>query len=232
MCNAPADRAASLLSPTPLQQGELSARGPAHGADKPSTPSGSTPSPAPRAASSASPRATSRLGSRCSRTVTSRTASGPRALSTPPSSATSVRPALALCGERADRDGSDGWDRNSHTMTKNAYGVFEILLKGVNGGPRIAHNSKVKVSPPCGWHAACRSSLTMLDLHDHPRDRRADREDSRLDQVSWKDGRAPLTYRVDESHRTSPSPPSTMQCSGTPPRSTSSRTSDPSNRER
>lgn len=40
----------------------------------------------------------------------------------------------------------DNWDRNSHEMTKNNFGVFEITLPAVNGGAAIPHNSKIKVS--------------------------------------------------------------------------------------
>lgn len=40
---------------------------------------------------------------------------------------------------------SDGWNRDSHQMTKNQYGVFAITLPAVNGQPAIEHDSKVKV---------------------------------------------------------------------------------------
>lgn len=40
---------------------------------------------------------------------------------------------------------TDNWNRDSHQMTKDAYGVFEIVLPAVNGQPAIAHDSKIKV---------------------------------------------------------------------------------------
>lgn len=40
---------------------------------------------------------------------------------------------------------TDDWNRDSHQMTKDAYGVFEIVLPAVNGQPAIAHDSKIKV---------------------------------------------------------------------------------------
>jgi 1,4-alpha-glucan branching enzyme len=39
----------------------------------------------------------------------------------------------------------DGWDRDSHQMKKNEYGVFEITLPAQNGKPAIPHDSKIKV---------------------------------------------------------------------------------------
>jgi hypothetical protein len=40
---------------------------------------------------------------------------------------------------------TDGWNRDSHQMTKNHYGTFEITLPAINGQPAIPHDSKVKV---------------------------------------------------------------------------------------
>ncbi|TDZ34655.1 1,4-alpha-glucan-branching enzyme [Colletotrichum spinosum] len=40
----------------------------------------------------------------------------------------------------------NSWDRNSHEMKKNDFGVFEITLPAVNGQAAIPHNSKVKIS--------------------------------------------------------------------------------------
>ncbi|KAK3179700.1 alpha-1,4-glucan branching enzyme [Lecanicillium sp. MT-2017a] len=40
----------------------------------------------------------------------------------------------------------NGWDRNSHPMTKDAFGSFDILIPAVAGQPAILHNSKVKIS--------------------------------------------------------------------------------------
>lgn len=40
----------------------------------------------------------------------------------------------------------NNWDRNSHPMKKNEFGVFEIVLPAQNGEPAIAHNSKLKIS--------------------------------------------------------------------------------------
>lgn len=39
----------------------------------------------------------------------------------------------------------DGWNRDSHQMTKNNFGVFGITLPSQNGQPAIPHDSKVKV---------------------------------------------------------------------------------------
>ncbi|GAB0132005.1 hypothetical protein EsDP_00000456 [Epichloe bromicola] len=38
------------------------------------------------------------------------------------------------------------WDRKSHLMKKNDFGVFEIVIPAKDGQPAIAHNSKIKVS--------------------------------------------------------------------------------------
>ncbi|CAG9980814.1 unnamed protein product [Clonostachys byssicola] len=38
------------------------------------------------------------------------------------------------------------WNRGSHAMVKNEFGVFEITLPAKNGQPQIPHNSKVKIS--------------------------------------------------------------------------------------
>jgi 1,4-alpha-glucan branching enzyme len=40
----------------------------------------------------------------------------------------------------------NNWDRGSHRMTKNDFGVFEITLPAKDGVPAIPHNSKVKIS--------------------------------------------------------------------------------------
>lgn len=40
---------------------------------------------------------------------------------------------------------SDNWNRESHKMTKNEFGVYEITIPAVQGQPAIPHNSKVKV---------------------------------------------------------------------------------------
>ncbi|KAH6656799.1 1,4-alpha-glucan-branching enzyme [Truncatella angustata] len=40
----------------------------------------------------------------------------------------------------------NGWDRGSHPMKKNDYGVWEIVLPAANGEPAIPHNSKLKIS--------------------------------------------------------------------------------------
>ena len=40
----------------------------------------------------------------------------------------------------------DNWNRDSHPMSKNQYGVFEIVVPAkVNGQAAIPHNSKIKV---------------------------------------------------------------------------------------
>lgn len=40
----------------------------------------------------------------------------------------------------------NGWNRDSHEMKKNEFGVFEITVPPVNGQPGIAHDSKIKIS--------------------------------------------------------------------------------------
>ncbi|KAK3672890.1 alpha-1,4-glucan branching enzyme [Recurvomyces mirabilis] len=40
----------------------------------------------------------------------------------------------------------NGWNRDSHEMQKNSFGVFEISLPPVNGRPAIEHDSKIKIS--------------------------------------------------------------------------------------
>lgn len=40
----------------------------------------------------------------------------------------------------------NNWDRLSHPMKKNDYGVWEITLPAVNGKPAIEHGSKVKIT--------------------------------------------------------------------------------------
>lgn len=40
----------------------------------------------------------------------------------------------------------NGWNRDSHPMKKNEFGVFEIVLPPKNGQPAIEHNSKIKIS--------------------------------------------------------------------------------------
>ena len=39
----------------------------------------------------------------------------------------------------------DNWNRDSHEMKKNEFGVFEITLPAQNGQPAIPHDSKIKV---------------------------------------------------------------------------------------
>lgn len=41
---------------------------------------------------------------------------------------------------------ADDWNRESHQMKKNAFGVFEITLGNVGGKTAIPHDSKVKIS--------------------------------------------------------------------------------------
>ena len=43
----------------------------------------------------------------------------------------------------------DGWNRDSHPMTKDAYGSFDLKIPAVDGQPAIPHNSKVKVCFAC-----------------------------------------------------------------------------------
>ncbi|KAF2671640.1 glycoside hydrolase [Microthyrium microscopicum] len=46
----------------------------------------------------------------------------------------------------------NGWDRHSHEMKKNQFGVFEILIPAANGQPAIAHDSKIKISLEAPMH--------------------------------------------------------------------------------
>lgn len=88
------------------------------------------------------------------RTATSPTASGRRMPSMPTSLENSVS---TLSSQRIiPTDPVDNWDRLSHSMTKNPYGVWEITLPAVNGKTAIEHGSKVKVGSP-------RTALGMAD---------------------------------------------------------------------
>ncbi|KAI1471636.1 carbohydrate-binding module family 48 [Daldinia caldariorum] len=40
----------------------------------------------------------------------------------------------------------NGWNRGSHPMKKNNFGVWEITVPAVDGQPAIPHNSKIKIS--------------------------------------------------------------------------------------
>ncbi len=45
---------------------------------------------------------------------------------------------------------ADGWNRESHEMKRDDFGVFEITVPAVSGNPPIPHDSKIKVSiHPC-----------------------------------------------------------------------------------
>lgn len=39
----------------------------------------------------------------------------------------------------------DNWDRQSHPMKKNQFGVFEITVPAKDGNVPIPHKSKIKV---------------------------------------------------------------------------------------
>jgi 1,4-alpha-glucan branching enzyme len=54
----------------------------------------------------------------------------------------------------------NGWNRDSHPMNKNEYGVFEITVPGNNGQTSIPHDSKIKV---CLLHGL--ESSHKLTLH-------------------------------------------------------------------
>jgi 1,4-alpha-glucan branching enzyme len=45
----------------------------------------------------------------------------------------------------------NNWDTGANPMTRDDFGVWEIVLPARNGTPVIPHDSKVKV---CLWHAA------------------------------------------------------------------------------
>lgn len=42
-------------------------------------------------------------------------------------------------------DPADGWNRESHEMKRDAFGVFEISIPAVHGQAAIPHDSKIKV---------------------------------------------------------------------------------------
>jgi 1,4-alpha-glucan branching enzyme len=42
---------------------------------------------------------------------------------------------------------ADDWNRESHPMKKDPFGVFEVVVPAKDGQPAIPHNSKIKVSP-------------------------------------------------------------------------------------
>ena len=39
----------------------------------------------------------------------------------------------------------DGWNREATPMTRNEFGVWEVILPAKDGQPAIPHNTKVKV---------------------------------------------------------------------------------------
>jgi 1,4-alpha-glucan branching enzyme len=41
---------------------------------------------------------------------------------------------------------ADDWNRESHPMKKDPFGVFEVVVPAKDGQPAIPHNSKIKVS--------------------------------------------------------------------------------------
>ena len=52
-----------------------------------------------------------------------------------------LTPRLSLCAR------ADGWDREKNKMTKNDFGVWEVVVKATKKGElAIPHNSKIKVS--------------------------------------------------------------------------------------
>ena len=61
--------------------------------------------------------------------------------------------------------GADNWNRDSHPMTKNQYGVWEITLPAKDGHPAIPHSSKVKVSQGGlkDWPRLTKSGLAFHD---------------------------------------------------------------------
>ena len=79
---------------------------------------------------------------------------------------------------RASTDSTDDWNRESHPMKKDPYGVFEVHVPAKGGQPAIAHNSKVKVSRPQRFHLPT-NSLALLD---HPV-RPANRAHTSMDQI-------------------------------------------------
>ena len=51
-----------------------------------------------------------------------------------------LTPRLSLCAR------ADGWDREKNKMTKNDFGVWEVVVKATKKGQlAIPHNSKIKV---------------------------------------------------------------------------------------
>jgi hypothetical protein len=82
----------------------------------------------------------------------------------------------------------DNWNRESHVMQKDAFGVFNILVPAVNGQPAIPHNSKVKVSSTSAFEMTREISLLIelmgLDFNDAIRYRRKNRAHSSVDHVS------------------------------------------------
>ncbi|KAK7512586.1 alpha-glucan branching enzyme [Phyllosticta citriasiana] len=58
----------------------------------------------------------------------------------------------------------NGWNRDSHQMTKDNFGVFEITLPAVNGQPAIPHDSKIKRIP--AWITRVTQELSVSPVYD------------------------------------------------------------------
>lgn len=57
---------------------------------------------------------------------------------------------------------TDDWNRESHPMQRDQYGVWELTLPAKNGQTAIPHNTKVKVR----LMAHLSTSILMLQLAD------------------------------------------------------------------
>ena len=113
----------------------------------------------------------------------------------------------------------DNWNRESHLMKKNDFGVFEITLENIDGQTAIPHDSKVKISmiiPSTGERIeripTWIKSVPSLRIVSRP-------------NRSW-------CRATDESRRILLFRPFTMQSFGIRPRNISSRINDQSSRKR
>lgn len=105
---------------------------------------GRTLSTSMKEATPSSQRVTTSLVCWFSLTTTSFTENGLLALPLPTLLASSVRPSAFLLHKWLTCY-PDDWNRESHPMKRDEYGVWEILVKAVNGQTAIPHNTKVKV---------------------------------------------------------------------------------------
>lgn len=100
----------------------------------------------------------------------------------------------------------NGWNRDSHEMKRDPFGVWEISLPQVNGQPAIPHDSKIKISmvvPNDGqraerlpaWIKRVTQDLSVSPAYDA-------RFWNPPEKYKWKNARPPkpLSARIYEAH--------------------------------